>query len=71
MNLKLELRVVGMKRKASESSSEEVLPNKKLCCSLDLSGTCGRLGEINLQTDSSDCSRERAHSDSVSELEVS
>ena len=47
------------------------MPEKKLCYSFDLSGTCSRLEEIGILSDSSDYSFERADSDSSSELDIS
>ena len=73
-NLKFERRVIGVKRKMSDNGEEE--ESKRLCRSLDLSGTCGRLSEIQLRSDSSEtlseeCSKLRESSLSGSEVNVS
>ena len=67
--LKGESRVVGRKRNIEEE--EEVQgAEKKLCASLDLSGTCGRLEGLGLSSDSSDCQRLRDENVSSSDDEV-
>ena len=69
-SLKSERRVRGVKRNA-ESSAEET-EKKKLCVSLDVSGTCNILSRIVLRSsDSSDVSVLRHDSDSDSSIDVS
>ena len=60
----------GAKRQA-ETNQEEDNYEKKMCLSLDLSGTCGRLGEIEIRSSSSDCSNLRCSSDTDSIVDVS
>ena len=50
-DLKKESKVKRLKRQLSHESSND--ERKKFCLSLDLSGTCDKLGQIGLSSDSS------------------
>ena len=67
--------MIGRKRKSCECSDDERSDAeiKKLCVSLDLSGTCSRLGDIDLASSDGNISdlREEKDSSSVSSLDVS
>ena len=69
--LKDENRVKGLKRPHSEGDAEENKEEKRMCCSLDLSGTCHRLQLIDIVSEGSSCSVERDGSGSESELDIS
>ena len=68
--LKSESRVLGKKRSLEEEDESVQSAEKKLCASLDMSGTCGRLRGMGLSSDSSDCQNLRNDSTSSSESEV-
>ena len=73
-NLKSETRIVGRKRKNCGCSEEEEgtdTERKRLCVSLDLSGTCSRLDDIKLDSSGSNTSGLRDDEESSSSLDVS
>ena len=76
--LKKEHRVTGLKRKMEDTGCNEGVPEKnearpakKLCESLNLSGTCERLGDIALSSDHSNCSSLRGSDSSDLSVDVS
>ena len=71
-NLKSEQRLKGKKRVVDENDNVEVHGDeKRLCISLDVSGTCDRFGVLDLESSSCESSKLRGSSDSDSSIDVS
>ena len=73
-SLKEEQRTKGLKRQVDLDSSTESYyedDRKRVCRSLGLSGTCDRLGEINLDSSSDGIERLRVRSSSDTSIDIS
>ena len=71
-NLKSEQRIKGKKRVVDENENDEVHGDeKRLCISLDVSGSCDKFGVLDLESSSCESSKLRGSSDSESSIDIS